>query len=160
MYWFQNICLSIVVLLLSLVPLPSYLLYFWPCFVVLFFFKINVYQLRTSVNIWAWIMGLSLDLLQHTYLGFHVLALLCLNYFISQYRHKFLLSPMAQQILFVMFGTMIYSCFNEAFDWKGNGYQFALRILILVLVTAIQWPWINIWHRQKRMAVTHYRKLI
>jgi rod shape-determining protein MreD len=159
MHWFQNILLAIVVILLTLVPIPSYLVYIWPCFVVLYFFVINVYQNRTAVNLWAWVIGLSLDLLNHTYLGFHVLALLCLNYFISQYRHKFNMSPMPQQIIFVMFGTLIYSCFNEAFDWKGNGYQFATRLIAIVLITALQWPWIVAWHKQKRMAVSS-RKLI
>lgn len=159
MHWFQNLWLGLCVILLSLVPIPSYLIYVWPCFVVLFFFIINVYQNRTSVNLWAWVVGLSLDLLHHTYLGFHVLALLCLNYFITQYRHKFIMSPMPQQIIFVMFGTLIYSCFNEAFDWKGNGYQFTIRLIAIVLITALQWPWIVGWHKQKRMAVSS-RKLI
>jgi len=159
MHLLHNIFFAFVVILLSLAPIPSYFIYLWPCFMVLFFFVINVYQVRTAVNFWAWLIGLSLDLLHHTYMGFHVVALLCLNYFISQYRHKFLMSPMAQQIIFIMFGTMIYSCFNEAFDWKGNGYQFAIRVFAVVLVTALQWPWIVAWHSQKRMAMTS-RKLI
>jgi len=159
MHWFQNLWLSIIVLLLTLVPLPGFLIYFWPAFIVLFFFIINVYQPRTAVNIWAWVMGLSLDLFQNTYLGYHVVALLVLNYFIGQYRHKFLMSPVAQQIIFVMFGTLIYSCFNEAFDWHGNGYQFTLRVVSIVFATALQWPWIDIWQKQKRLDLSS-RKLI
>lgn len=154
MYWFQNLWMSVLVLLLSLIPLPSFFVYIWPSFVVLFFFILNVYQARASVNIWAWVMGLSFDLLQHTDLGYHVVALLCLNFFIDQYRHKFTMSPLPQQIIFVMFGTLIYSSFNQAFDWQGNAYQFIIKIVAIVFVTALQWPWIAVWQRQKRLALS------
>jgi rod shape-determining protein MreD len=157
MFWFQNLWMSLLVLILTVLPLPVFLIYFWPCLPVLFFFIINVYQERAIVNIWIWLIGLSLDLLQNSYLGYHVIALLVLNFFISQYRHRFLLSPIAQQVIFVMFGALIYSSINEAFDWHGNGYQFTLRIVAIVLATALQWPWIAIWQRNKRQNVYNRR---
>ena len=64
MHLLHNIFFAFVVILLSLAPIPSYFIYLWPCFVVLFFFVINVYQVRTAVNFWAWLIGLSLDLLR------------------------------------------------------------------------------------------------
>jgi len=149
----QYIFALLTMLVLSLVPIPMLLMSSWPSWIVLFFFWLNFYVLRQHGYLWIWALGLMFDLLHGCALGVHVIALNILNLLITAHRHKFLLYPVLQQSILIMFGTSLYLFFSQLYLQDLSFGRLILYVIRVSLTTAFVWPWLEYYlTRPKRYA--------
>ena len=140
-------------LILTFIPIPQFLGWCWPNWIVLFFVWLTAFRPKFSALFLVWGMGLVLDLLQATYLGAHVIGLALLNLFLNQYKTKFLVYPLIQQVMIVFTAGFIY-LFSTQFPYVDItfGYFFMYATLVSV-VSAFIWPWLEMYSRSYVIAL-------
>lgn len=139
----QYLFALMLMLILSLVPIPLLMMTCWPAWIVLFFFWLNFYVPCQQIYLWIWALGLIFDLLHGCVLGIHVIALNILNILITAHRHKFLLYPLLQQSILVMFGTALYLFFSQLYLQDLSFGRLLFYVIQVSLTTAFVWPWLE-----------------
>ncbi|PIQ44240.1 MAG: rod shape-determining protein MreD [Gammaproteobacteria bacterium CG11_big_fil_rev_8_21_14_0_20_46_22] len=131
-----------VAFMLSLVPLPAWVNWLRPDFVllVLLFWSIS---LPYSVSVgYAFIAGLLLDLCYGTALGEHALAMIIPVYFACKFHKQFNMFPGLQQLFVILAFSLLYKII--VFTAQGILASAPASVLywLAALVNIVLWPWL------------------
>jgi rod shape-determining protein MreD len=131
---------AIVALVLTLVPLPTWLAILRPDFLVLVVFYWSV-QTPRSVGIgFGWICGMLLDAFQGPVLGEHALAVALVAYLGVREHQRIRTKPLLQQGLVLLAVLVLYEFVLWAIDgWSGHPLTTPLR-WVPALTGALLWP--------------------
>ncbi len=134
----------LIVLALTILPLPNWLLIFQPAWVLLLFLFFQFYlpvYFRLSI---VFFVGLCLDVLLATILGEHILALTLTVWTSSAIARRFYFYPVGQQMTLIFFYALIYFGVLQLTDgFLGYGYKL-FPILLGSITSAIIWPWLQL----------------
>lgn len=130
----------IVALILTIVPLPSWLAIARPDFLVLAVFYWSIHTPRSGGIGLGWVCGLILDAFQGPILGEHALAVALVAYLGIREHQRIRTKPLMQQALVVLAVLALYEFVLWAIDgWSGHPLSTALR-WIPVFTGALLWP--------------------
>ena len=148
---------AFVVLVLTIVPFPSFFQYVLPNWVVLYFMFLTFSDSKIHAYLLVWLLGLFLDIMQQNILGLHVAALLSMQLFLNQYRLSFMMFPLSQQMLIVILGTFIYLMILLGFEVHRMRWGTCFQIVQSSMVTALFWLCLDVWLKRKNI---YKKKLI
>ncbi|GAB4195611.1 MAG: rod shape-determining protein MreD [Wenzhouxiangellaceae bacterium] len=131
-----------IAILLSMLPLPLWLIPFWPYWLALVMIYWGLETNRMIGLGQAFLLGLLLDLASGTLLGQHGLSLLVLAYLLGLFRHRIRFFPPWQQIL-AIFALLLNDRIIQLWVIIGSqgqlpGWDFWLT----PLTGAVLWPWL------------------
>jgi rod shape-determining protein MreD len=130
----------LIALVLTLVPLPSWLAIVRPDFVVLTVLYWSIEEPRSGGIGLGWICGLILDAFQGPLLGEHALAVALVAYLGVREHQRIRTKPLLQQSLVVFAVLTLYEFVLWAIDgWSGHPLTTALR-WVPALTGALLWP--------------------
>lgn len=130
----------IVALILTLVPLPSWLAIARPDFLVLVVLYWAIQTPHSGGIGLGWVCGLLLDAFQGPVLGEHALAVALVAYLGVREHQRIRTKPLAQQSLVVLAILALYEFVLWAIDgWSGHPLTTPLRWLP-ALTGALLWP--------------------
>lgn len=132
----------IVALMLSQIPLPTFLEWWRPEFVALFvIYWILALPQRFGVGS-AWILGFMLDSLKGSVLGINAIALTVIAFSTLLLHKRMRMYPLWQQafVVFILiaFNQLIFYWF-QALSGTTAG---SLNFLLPAVVSAVLWPWV------------------
>jgi len=139
---FYSSCFSLlIVMLLSVLPLPFFVSWFWPNWVLLWIiFGIVDGRYRGKFGM-VFLIGIVLDVLKNTLIGEHSLILLFPTLIASMFQQRLMLFPPMQQAIYVgvltAIGCLIQFWIHSMLGFEPVTWQF----LASVLGTALVWPW-------------------
>jgi len=127
-------------LVLTVLPLPSWLSLLRPQFLVLTVLYWSIASPRAGGIALGFIAGLALDVFQGAVLGEHALALTTVTYIVAREHHKIRSKPSFQQSLLVLAALILYEFIVFAIDgWTGHPITTPTR-WIPALTGALLWP--------------------
>jgi rod shape-determining protein MreD len=127
-------------LLLTLLPLPKYLAFIRPPFLVLVILYWSTMTPRAGGILIAFLAGMMLDLLQGSQLGEHALALSFVTYLAVRLHLLTRAKPIFEQSLFALIALLLYETVLWAIDgWSGHPLNSPIRWLPALTGAAI-WP--------------------
>jgi len=134
----------IAALILSILPLPEFILPFRPPWVLLLVLYIE-YFLPGNFKLTALIIvGLILDVLLSTVIGEHSFALLLVTWIALSKSRRFQFFSMMQQIFLIGFFCLLYQMVIFSIDaLLGYSYSF-LTPFASALLSMFFWPWIRL----------------
>jgi rod shape-determining protein MreD len=138
---FGRLVLTVVVaLVLSELPLPSWLAAVRPAFLVITVLYWSIAAPRVGGIGLGFCSGLALDVFGGSVLGQHALALTAITYVTVREHQKIRLKPSFQQALIMLGALVAYEFILFAIDgWTGHPMTSALR-WIHTLTGALIWP--------------------
>ena len=126
-------------LILTVLPLPSYLDVVRPAFLVMTIIYWSIYAPRVGGVGAGWFSGLLLDVFQGPVLGEHAMALAAVTYVFCREHQRIRSKPTFQQSLIVMAGLGAYELIVFLIDgWTGHAITSPLR-WIHIATGAIVW---------------------
>lgn len=134
----------LIALLLSLVPLPSWVGWLKPSWVllVLVFFAWTVPQ-KVSVG-HAFVLGILLDLCNGTVLGEHALALIPIIYVTVKFHKQLNMFPGMQQIFIILFYSLVYKLIIFITQGLVGEMPHSFLFWLASVVNMVLWPWMFI----------------
>jgi rod shape-determining protein MreD len=130
----------LVALVLTLVPLPTWLAIIRPDFLVLVVFYWSVQTPRSAGIGLGWVCGLLLDAFQGPVLGEHALAVALVAYVGVREHQRIRTKPLLQQALVLLAVLALYEFVLWAIDgWSGHPLTTPLR-WVPALTGALLWP--------------------
>ncbi|HEY7886837.1 MAG TPA: rod shape-determining protein MreD [Steroidobacteraceae bacterium] len=127
-------------LILTLLPLPSWLEVIRPGFLALTVLYWSITAPRAGGITLGWVCGLLLDAFEGPVLGEHALALAFLAYIAVREHQRIRSKPIFQQSLIVFAALVFYEVVLFAIDgWSGHPLTTPLR-WIPTLTSALIWP--------------------
>lgn len=141
--WFVALSLF-VALLLTIIPLPTWAIWFRPLWVlmVLIYWALALED-SVSVGI-AWLVGIFLDILQGTIFAEHALAMCCCVFIAIKLRRKLRLFPMWQQAFIVFLISFFYQLVIYSIQAMINQPIESIWYWLPVLTSGLLWPWVFI----------------
>jgi rod shape-determining protein MreD len=131
---------AIVALLLTVLPLPTWLDVLRPEFLVMTVLYWSINAPRAGGIALGFLSGLALDVFQGAVLGQHALALCIVAYVIVREHQRIRSKPLFQQMLIVFAALFFYEFIVFAIDgWSGHPVTTPLRWMH-VPAGAILWP--------------------
>jgi rod shape-determining protein MreD len=131
---------AFVALVLTVLPLPSWLDVLRPPFLVLVVLYWSVNAPRTGGIALGFFAGLALDVFQGPVLGEHALALALVTYIVVREHQRIRSKPEIQQALIVFAALIVYEIVLFMIDgWTGHAVTTALR-WVHTLTGALIWP--------------------
>ena len=131
---------TLVALILTVLPLPSWLDALRPQFLVLTVLWWSVNSPRTGGIALGFFAGLLLDVFQGPILGEHALALALVGYIAVREHQRIRTKPAIQQAMIVFAALVVYEIVLFAIDgWTGHPVTSPLRF-VHCLTGAIVWP--------------------
>jgi rod shape-determining protein MreD len=131
---------SIVGLVLTIVPLPAWLLPVRPAFAVLVVLYWSTMTPFAGGLALGFLVGLALDVFQGSLLGEHALALSFITYLAVRQHLMMRAKPLFEQSLYVFAALLAYELLLWAVDgWTGRAVSNPLRWLHTVF-GALVWP--------------------
>ena len=134
----------LLVLALTIMPMPDIMLPFRPPWVLLLVLYIQVYLPNYYTALLLFLLGLCLDVLLSTLIGVHAFALLLTAWIAAGKLRRFSFFSMAQQMFLVGVFCIFYESiivFIEAFLGFHNSVWL---IPGTVLLSICLWPWIRV----------------
>ncbi len=129
-----------IALLITLLPLPNYLLLASPFWVLLFFiYWINYFSVRWRF-FFALIIGLMLDILNGSLLGQNSIALIISIAFITNIKQSFHVSNLSTQQVYIFIAGSIYLGILLLTHVIIQGFDFSWIVLLSPLTTSLFWP--------------------
>ncbi len=140
----------IVALMLSQIPLPTFLEWWRPEFVALFvIYWIMALPQRFGVGS-AWILGFMLDSLKGSTLGINAIALTIIAFSTLMLHKRMRMYPLWQQAFVVFFliviNQLIFYWFQAFTGTTAGNFNF----LLPAVVSAVFWPWVFVMLRSIR----------
>jgi len=127
-------------LILTLLPLPSWLEIIRPGFLALTVLYWSITAPRAGGITLGWVCGLLLDAFEGPVLGEHALALAFLAYIAVREHQRIRSKPIFQQSLIVFAALVFYEVVLFAIDgWSGHPLTTPLR-WVPTLTSALIWP--------------------
>lgn len=138
---FGRLLLTVVVaLVLSVLPLPTWLAAVRPAFLVITVLYWSIAAPRMGGIALGFFSGLALDVFRGAVLGEHALALTAITYVVVREHQKIRLKPSFQQALIMLGALVAYEFILFAIDgWTGHPMTSPLR-WIHTLTGALIWP--------------------
>lgn len=135
---------TILVLALTILPLPAILLGFRPPWVLLLilywqFFIPDHFNVALLL-----IIGLALDVLLSTVLGEHAFALSLVSWLASSRARRFRLFTMGQQMALIGICCLLYQALILMIDASLGFYHGFLVFLGSTVISIILWPWVRL----------------
>ena len=131
---------AVIALLLTLLPMPSWLTVVWPEFLVLTVFYWSIQAPWSGGIGLGWIAGLLLDGFQGPVLGEHALAVALVAYLGVREHQRIRTKPLVQQSLIVLAVLLLYEFVLFAIDgWSGHPLTTLLR-WVPAVTGALAWP--------------------
>jgi rod shape-determining protein MreD len=131
---------AFVALVLTVLPLPSWLDVVRPPFLVLTVLYWSVNAPRTGGIALGFFAGLALDVFQGPILGEHALALALMTYIVVREHQRIRSKPAIQQALIVFAALIVYEVVLFMIDgWTGHAVTTPLR-WVHTLTGALIWP--------------------
>ena len=143
-------------MILSLVPLPSWVEWFrpeWLLMVIIYWGVATPH--RVSIGI-AWVLGLLLDAFNGTLLGEHALAMVVITYIVVSQHRRIRVFPLWQQGIVVLLLTAVFQLI--VFMVQGAIGQIPQTWLYWMptLTSMMFWPWVYAvlreWRRRFKIA--------
>jgi rod shape-determining protein MreD len=136
---FRLAILLLIAFILTIMPMPAFMIGFRPPWVLLLVLFIQLY-LPNYFNITVlFILGLCLDILLSTVIGEHVFALLFTNWIANKRERRFKFFSLVQQMLFVGLYCLVYLTIIYLID-SFLGYSSVLwQIWIAVIISMLIW---------------------
>lgn len=134
----------LIAMMLTILPLPPWVVWFrpsWMLMILLFWLMVLPHRLGIII---AFIAGLLLDLLTGTILGQHALVLTMIAYVIVRFHQPVRNLPLWQQMLLVMFLTLIYLAMQYWIMALSGVSLNAGKYWLPVVTTTLFWPWIQL----------------
>lgn len=132
----------LIALLLSIIPMPSFVNWLRPEWVLLvLIYWALMLPGRVGVSI-AFFLGLVMDLLRGTLFGAHALAFVLITYFVIRFCQQFRMFPLWQQAVLIFMLTFLYQTF-QFWVWGISGVIGSLgggMYWMPSVTTAILWP--------------------
>lgn len=140
-----RLCLAFILsLILTIFPLPAFLMEIRPPWVLLLFLYISFYKSEFFSPGMVVIIGLMLDVLLSTVLGEHAFALLLLTWFANNRKRRFSHFPLGHQIILIGILVLVYQItlffIDSSPDITAN-YPFLFLNPVLAMLL---WPWIKL----------------
>ncbi|HLJ38740.1 MAG TPA: rod shape-determining protein MreD [Steroidobacteraceae bacterium] len=130
----------LIALMLTVLPLPTWLDVLRPAFLVLTVLYWSINAPRAAGIGLGFLCGLMLDVFQGPVLGEHALALAVISYIVVREHQRIRSKPAFQQSLLVFAALIVYELVLFAIDgWTGHPVTSPLRWLH-TLTGAIIWP--------------------
>lgn len=130
----------LVALLLTVLPLPSYMAIGRPAFLVLTVLYWSIAAPRAGGLGLGFAAGIALDVFKGAVLGQHALALTFITYVAVREHQKIRTKPAFQQSLIILGALVVYEFIVFAIDgWSGHPITTPLR-WIHTLTGALVWP--------------------
>jgi len=131
---------ALVALILTVLPLPTWLDVIRPVFLVLMVLYWSVNAPRTGGIALGFFCGLALDVFQGPVLGEHALALVLVTYIAGREHQRIRSKPAIQQAMFVLVALVVYELVLFMIDgWTGHPVTSLLR-WVHTLTGALIWP--------------------
>lgn len=132
----------IVALLLSILPLPTWLIWLQPQWValVVIFWAMNL-PYRFGVG-YAWIIGLMLDVVYGSLLGAHGLVFVIITYVVVKIHARLQLFSNGQRTIAVFFLILAYQLLWYLIQGLLGHLPLTWRYWVPPITSAIVWPWI------------------
>lgn len=132
----------LVVLILSILPMPELIADFRPPWVLLLILYIEYYLSGNFNQTTLLLVGLMLDVLLATVMGEHSFALLLITWFASSKSRRFQFFSMMQQMFLVGFFCLLYQGIILIFTALLGFHYNLLMPLASALTGVFLWPWI------------------
>ena len=140
----------IVALMLSQIPLPTFLEWWRPEFVALFvIYWILALPQRFGVGS-AWVLGFMLDSLKGSTLGINAIALTIIAFSTLMLHKRMRMYPLWQQAFVVFFLIVINQLIFYWFQAFTGTTEGNFSFLLPALVSAVLWPWVFVMLRSIR----------
>lgn len=137
------ILMLLLVLALSILPLPHLLASIRPSWVLFFVLYIQFF-LPHYFSIWVIVfLGFCLDVLLSTSLGNHGFALVLTTWIGSSRVRHFHILPLAQQLMTFSVLCLIYQFTLYAIDLYQGFSHTLVMMLGTTLVSIVLWPWVS-----------------
>jgi len=136
---------------LSILPLPQWIAFIWPQWVLLVLLYWSVRMPHTISVGWAFTVGILLDLLTGTLVGAHALALTGVVYISSKFFQRMQHVIIWQQIMMVLLLVIGY---QAALFWiHGLATHLSLSpwLWLSAISSAVIWPWLQVLLNTRRM---------
>jgi rod shape-determining protein MreD len=132
--------LSAIALLMSVWPLPVWAWWLRPEWVVmLVIYCVISFPFRMGM-VYAWLMGLGLDLLVGRIVGQHALALTIVAYLVLLFHQRAIIYTLGQQSLSVFGLVLLYQLTNYWVYGLTGGMLIEFSFLLSALSSALVWP--------------------
>ena len=128
-------------LLLSIVPLPSPLSFFRPLWLLLFIIYLQSTRHKLAPVWLVLLFGLLLDVLGSGILGLQAFALLLTTYIVSKRALRFRLFPMTQQLLGITAFCGIYQFVLGIMQYMWGYPSAFMSIFCPIIMSTLCWPW-------------------
>lgn len=141
---FRLVSAFIIALVLTILPLPSFLSGFRPPWVLLLSLYLVFYNPQALHLSMLFILGLVLDVLLSTVMGEHAFALLLVTWLASSKQRRFSHFPIGHQIILI--GLLCFSyqfiifCIDGSFGFAAS----FLPTVLSALLSMMLWPWIRL----------------
>ena len=131
---------ALIALILTVIPLPTWLAILWPAFLVLTVLYWSTMIPRAGGLLLGFGSGLALDLFQGSLLGEHALALAFVAYLAIRLNLLMRAKPLFEQSLFVFAALMVYEFLLWVIDgWSGHPLSTPAR-WVPALTGGLIWP--------------------
>lgn len=134
----------LLVIILTIVPLPAFLSGVRPPWVLLFFIYLIFYRPDFFNLGMLFILGIMMDVLLSTVMGEHVFALLAATWVATSKQRRFSHSPLGHQLIGVGLISFIYQLVLFCIDgFFGYSTPF-LQVIMVTILSMIVWPWLRL----------------
>ena len=142
-HFFLLVKISIIAFIIGAISLPYYLELISPFWLLSFFIYWLIYSKNNSIYIYAFILGILLDVLQGGILGQNALALVLSSAFILSVKKSFFVSNLTTQQVYIFLGSIIYLIIFLLVHKSTQDLNFEWLILLSPFTGAILWPFIR-----------------
>lgn len=141
---FKIVLSFLIALFLTILPMPSWLHWFYPQWIVL----VLIYWTLAFPDFFgiftAWLIGIFLDILYNTPLGEHALALVVVSYFLLKFYTRINFFPLWQKTIIVFLLLLTYQFLFLFFEYTMGKPVVIWMYLLSTLISAIFWPYLAI----------------
>jgi len=137
-------------LMLDVMPLPNWIVWLRPQWTLL----VMIYWIMAFPNsigfLYAFCVGILLDLLNGTLLGEHAFAMLLIAYLIIKLYHLIRVYPIMQQTIIIFILVTLYKMTIYIIQGVIGELPHTVFYWLTVFMSAILWPWVFILLRDMR----------
>lgn len=131
-------------LLLSILPLPTWLEFIWPAWLpLILIYWVIALPHRISLGI-AWLLGLLLDSLYGTLLGEHAMALAIITYIADHFHRQIRMFPILQQAVSIFFLILAYQTLLVWMQGMLGLFENFYLFWLSALTSMLLWPWLYV----------------
>lgn len=131
-------------LILTIIPLPNFLIAFRPAWILLLAFYIQLFLPNYFNVALLFLLGICLDVLLATVLGEHAFTLLLITWLVSGKAQRFSFFPMGQQMILIFLGTFFYQIVILIIDVLMGYHADVIGPIGSALISMLLWPWLKL----------------